>query len=74
MMNQIQLPNNNRTQPKVVQRTTREHSRERDEIVVSDDHTPINTPPNVFFRTLKKRMDGYYATGEDKDIAFKSKQ
>ncbi len=71
-MNQIQLPNHNKTQPKVVQRTTRENSRERDEVVVSDDHTPISTPPNVFFRTLKKRMDGYYA--DCADSAFKFKQ
>jgi hypothetical protein len=67
-MNQIQLPNN-RTQPKIIPKT-RESMSFRDDVVVSDDHMPIGTPPNMFFRTLKKRMDGYYVS--DKDIVFKS--
>lgn len=65
-MNQIRLPSNSKTQPKAIQRT-RENVRNRDAVVASGDHTPINTPPNLFFETLKKRMDGYYATpGADK--------
>ncbi len=59
-MNQIQLPSSNKTQTKVVQRT-RENVRNRDAVVASGDHTPISTPPNVFFDTLKRRMDKYYS-------------
>ena len=59
-MNRIQLPNN-KTQPKIIPKTTHVQFHDRGDIVVSNDHTPINTPPNVFFNTLKKRMDWYYA-------------
>jgi hypothetical protein len=68
MNHHIQLPNN-KTQSKIIPRT-RENVSFRDDVVVSDDHMPIGTPPNIFFRTLKKRMDGYYVN--DKDIVFKS--
>jgi hypothetical protein len=62
-MNQIQLPNyGKKIHSKVVQ-IQREYN--KDTIVANTDHTPTNTPPNHFFITLKKRMNGYYENNRE---------
>ncbi len=63
-MNQIQLPNiyDKKTLPKIIQI---QNECNKDTIVANTDHTPINTPPNHFFTTLKKRMDGYYENNRE---------
>ena len=64
-MNRIQLPSNiheKKTHPKIIQI---QRDTNKDTIVANTDHTPINTPPNFFFMTLKKRIDGYYENNHE---------